>query len=185
MNIKNKNLIKQQYDYSCGAASLATLFTYYLNTKVDENDVLDYIFEKKNLEKKKQQKIEISFLDLANFSESKGFKALALGLDFDTLLQIKIPVILYLMTRKSPHFSVFIGTDKKFIYLVDPSLGNIKIRIQKFKEMFAQRDTKKHSGSILAILPKDEGSKTRLKEPPKNHEEIFQEAIKNQMIHPF
>lgn len=41
--IKDKNLTKQQYDYSCGSASLSTILTYYYNQNVSEKDILDFL----------------------------------------------------------------------------------------------------------------------------------------------
>ena len=55
--------------------------------------------------------------------------------------------------RKNKHFTVFKGIDERYVYLADPSFGNSKIKISKFKEMFYQRDDLKHPGKLLAILP--------------------------------
>ena len=43
--------------------------------------------------------------------------------------------------------------DDRYVYLADPSFGNSKIKISKFKEMFYQRDDLKHPRKLLAILP--------------------------------
>lgn len=172
--LKSKNLIKQQYDFSCGAASLATLLTYYLDEKTSEKEILDFLFPDI---KDFTQKQEISFLDLANFSKSKGFKALGLSIDFSTLLEVKVPVIVYLLTRKNQHFSVFIGADKNFIYLADPSFGNIKIKYKKFKEMFTPKEKQ---GKVLAIFPKTKIKEIMLDSKKSNH---INENIKNKMIY--
>ena len=37
---RDAGVVKQGYDFSCGAASLATLLTYGLNDAVDENALL-------------------------------------------------------------------------------------------------------------------------------------------------
>ena len=36
ISIKNKNLVRQQHDYSCGSASLSTILTYYYNQNISE-----------------------------------------------------------------------------------------------------------------------------------------------------
>src|SRR5437764_6580719 len=38
--LRDAGVVKQRYDYSCGAASLATLLTYGLNDRVDEDGLL-------------------------------------------------------------------------------------------------------------------------------------------------
>lgn len=43
--------------------------------------------------------------------------------------------------------------DKYYVYLADPSFGNIKVSIEKFKEMFYQREDLDYPGKLLAIVP--------------------------------
>ncbi len=40
VEIRNKNLVKQDTDYSCGAASIATVLSNYYNIKTTEKEVL-------------------------------------------------------------------------------------------------------------------------------------------------
>ncbi len=148
IEIKNKNLTRQKYDYSCGSASLSTILKYYYNLDIGEKDILNSILEAKGINKKKLEELEeedfsLSFLDLANYSNQKGFKSIGLALDFESLSKLKAPVILYVKIRKNEHY----------VYLADPSFGNIKVRIQKFKEMFYQREDLNYPGKLLAIVP--------------------------------
>lgn len=164
--IKDKNLTKQQYDYSCGSASLSTILTYYYNQNVSEKDILDFLLLNKGIDINKKEEIEtneqlresvsFSFSDLALFAQNKGFKAVGLALDLDALSTLKAPVIIYVNVRDKEHFSVYKGKDSQFVYLADLSLGNIKVSIAKFVEMFYQREDLTHPGKILAILPAQE-----------------------------
>jgi uncharacterized protein len=43
--------------------------------------------------------------------------------------------------------------DKNYVYLADPSFGNIKVKKAKFQEMFYQRDDLKYPEKILVIVP--------------------------------
>lgn len=161
--IKDRNLTKQQYDYSCGSASLSTILTYYYSQDISEKDILDFLLTHKGIDVNKKEEIEsnealresvsFSFSDLALFAQSKGFKAVGLALDLDALSTLKAPVIIYVNVRDMEHFSVYKGKDSQFVYLADPSLGNIKVSIGKFVEMFYQREDLTHPGKILAILP--------------------------------
>jgi len=158
IEFKNENLIRQDYDYSCGASSLATIMKYYYDQNVTEKVILDEILSNKGLNKDNMKDLEekdmsLSFLDLSKYVETKKFKAIGLAIDFDGLENLKIPVILYVKIRKNEHFTVFKGIDEDYVYLADPSFGNTKVKISKFKEMFLQRDDDKYGGKILAILP--------------------------------
>jgi len=158
IEFKNENLTRQDYDYSCGASSLATVMKYYYDQNTTEKGILDEILSSKGLNKDNMKDLEekdmsLSFLDLSKYVETKKFKAIGLAIDFDGLENLKIPVILYVKIRKNEHFTVFKGIDEDYVYLADPSFGNTKVKISKFKEMFLQRDDDKYGGKILAILP--------------------------------
>jgi len=158
IEFKNENLTRQEYDYSCGSASLSTILKYYYDLDIGEKEILDDILESKGYDISKKEQLEeedmsLSFLDLANYSKEKGFKAFGLALDLNELQKLKAPVILFVKIRKSEHFTIFKNMDKNYVYLADPSFGNIKVKISKFKEMFYQREDLKYPGKMLAIVP--------------------------------
>ncbi|RDU71927.1 peptidase C39 [Helicobacter aurati] len=163
--IRDGNLIKQKYDYSCGSASLATILNYYYHFEIGEKEILDSILLSKGIDSSKKEEIEndeelrkeanLSFLDLANYAQKKGMKALGLALTLESLAKLKAPVIIYVKIRDNEHFTVYKGIDKHFVYLADPSFGNIKVSLKKFQEMFYQRKDLHYPGKILAITPGD------------------------------
>ncbi len=162
IEFKNENLVRQEYDYSCGSATLATILKYYYGFQVEEKDVLDDILKSKGFDVSKKILLEsgetnLSFFDLSEFSQRKGFKAIGLAIDMDSLKNLKVPVILFVKVRKDEHFTVYKSMDENYVYLADPSFGNIKVSISKFKEMFFQREDLKHPGKILAIVPLQNG----------------------------
>jgi predicted double-glycine peptidase len=158
MDFKNQNVVKQKHDYSCGSASLATILRYFYNLNISERDILKEVIS--NKKGKIYKNIGLSFFELGEFVKRRGFKAIGLALNIDSLKNLKIPVIIYVKIRRDTHFTVFRGVDRKFVYLADPSLGNIKVRLSKFKEMFYGVDELKYRGKILAILPKNRDIKT-------------------------
>lgn len=161
--IRDSNLTKQKYDYSCGAASLSTILTYYYNIHVSERDILDFMLKDKGIDVNKKVEIEwnddlrnkasTSFLDLSKYANSQGLKALGLALDMESLGKLKVPAILYVRARNNDHFSVYRGMDDLFVYLADPSFGNIKVSRGKFREMFYQRNDATHPGKLLVFIP--------------------------------
>ena len=90
LELRDTNLIRQQYDYSCGAASLASILKFYYGEDVSELDILKWSIQEKgiDLEPKEQEDKNIarlSFLELTRFAELLGYKARGLALDFATL----------------------------------------------------------------------------------------------------
>ncbi len=169
IEFKNENLTRQNYDYSCGSASLSTILKYYYDQNISEKDILDEVLKSRGFDSKDKKKFEdsdmsLSFFDLAEFSKKKGFKAVGLALDMKALSKLKAPVILFVKIRKDEHFTIFKNMDKNYVYLADPSFGNIKVKISKFKEMFYQREDLKYPGKILAIVPTTKKQKERIKQ---------------------
>ena len=144
IELRDENLTRQKYDYSCGAASLSSVMSYFYGVKVSEREI--------EVDNELREKAHLSFSDLALFAQSKGFRTQGLALDFETLTKLQIPVIIYVNVRDMEHFSVYKGADSHYVYLADPSLGNIKVSKGKFLEMFYQRDDLTYPGKILAIL---------------------------------
>ena len=169
IEFKNENLTRQNYDYSCGSASLSTILKYYYNLDISEKEILDTILESKGLQKEDKKEFEdgdmtLSFFDLAKYTKDKGFKAIGLALDLESLKKLKAPVILFVKIRKSEHFTIYKNMDKNYVYLADPNFGNIKVRISKFQEMFYQREDLKYPGKILAIIPVSNNQKENIEQ---------------------
>ncbi len=101
----------------------------------------------------------LSFLDLRHFAATKGFRAIGVALDLMALQKLKIPAILYVKVRDNEHFTVLKAIDDSYAYLADPSFGNTKVKLSKFKEMFYQRDDLKYPGKALLVLPVDRSTK--------------------------
>lgn len=161
IEIKNAHLVKQEYDFSCGAAAVATILKYFFNEDISEKEVLDFVLKKKGIDKSDKEKLEekeikLSFYDLKEFVEIKNYKALGLALNLETLKKLKVPAIIFLTIRKKEHFSVYKGMDEKFIYLADPSFGNMRVTYGKFKEMFYSKEVKSPHGKIFVFTPTDE-----------------------------
>lgn len=153
-DVKERNLVYQQRDYSCGAASLATIFNYYLGIPVQELEIIETIL---NSAPNIQQIIErkgFSLLDLKRFAESRGFRVVGYRLDFEDLTQLGVPVIVPIIPQGFRHFVVFRGADKDRVYLADPARGNISEPIGQFKE-----DWYNFQNVALVINPPD-GAKT-------------------------
>ncbi len=156
---RNKNLTRQNFDYSCGSAALSTIFSYYYDKNITENDILIDIANSIGLYIEKldvKKKSSISFADLTEYVQRSKFRAIGIAVGFDEILNLKIPAIIFVKIRNQEHFTALKSSDETNVYLADPTFGNISVSHSKFKEMFFQRAGFDDQGKILIILPKKE-----------------------------
>lgn len=169
LEIKNAGIVKQKKDFSCGSGALATILKHYYNEEIKEADILNWVFERKNVGADSNnafdQKVNISFYDLKRFAQKKGYEATGIALSANALKNLKHPVIIYLDIRGTEHFSVFKGVSDKFVHLADPTFGNIKMRAHRFKKCFDTRDDRSLQGKILGILGDSEINRDFLEIP--------------------
>ena len=186
---KNSHLVRQKHDYSCGSASLATLLRYYYHRHVSEKQILEAIKRAKGITDAnlkamiKEGKAGLSFLDLSNYAQTLGFRSIAMALDMEALSQLKLPVIIYLVSHDLGHFSVYKGMDAQYVYLADPSFGNTAMRRAKFEKLFYQRKDNEYPGKILAFLPESETVKPDelFMELPK-HKHVVYDTIRSRLV---
>lgn len=148
--IQKKNVVKQNVDYSCGSASLATILTYFYDQPTTEAQVI------KDLALNKQM---ASFQDLANVSQKYGFIGKGIATNYDSLKKIKIPAIVYLNHNRTDHFSVLRAIDDTHVYLADPSWGNRTLTRKQFEKIWNTRNDSQYQGKVLLILPTDDKQK--------------------------
>ncbi|MBR9878390.1 MAG: C39 family peptidase [Gammaproteobacteria bacterium] len=118
-----ENLVEQRTDFSCGAASLATLLKYaYQRPDTTEHDVLAGMLEVADLELVQQQ--GFSLLDLKNYVETLGLRGRGYEVDAETLDDVSIPVIVLLDLNGYKHFVVMKKASADRVYIGDPALGN-------------------------------------------------------------
>lgn len=126
----------QERDYSCGAASMTSIFNFYLNDPITEIEVIQGLLDlakKKGTLEKIIKRRGFTLLDLKRFAESKGFKTSAFKLEYDDLVELGEPALVPIIPNGYKHFVVFRGADDHFVYLADPSYGNLTQPIEDFK----------------------------------------------------
>lgn len=142
---RDADIVKQDLDYSCGAASVATLLNHFYGQKLTEEEVL---------KKFDKEQMRASFEDMQNIMPELGFEAKGYALSFKQLTKLKIPVIVYLKYRKNDHFSVLRGINNHTVLLADPSLGHISMSKAQFLNAWQTRNGDL-AGKVLAVLPKN------------------------------
>lgn len=136
LDLRGEHVVIQHRDFSCGASSLATILRYYLGEEVHELDVINGLLEvakEHGTLKKIIERRGFSLLDLKGYAEALGYKSAGYRLDYKDLVDLDMPAIVPIIPNGYKHFVVFRGADKNFVYLADPSFGNLVESVAQFK----------------------------------------------------
>jgi predicted double-glycine peptidase len=132
--LRFKQVVRQGYDVSCGAAALATLLKYYYGMDVGEKQIIEEIFANSTDEQK--QKINaygFSMLELKHYGESLGFVGGGFKLDsVEKLAKLRVPALTLITVRGYKHFVVLKGLYRGQVYIADPAFGNRSRPLERF-----------------------------------------------------
>ena len=155
-DLRDRNVVKQRFDFSCGAAALATLLRYGFGQSVTEAQIMVALFDLPTEdEKADRRRTGFSLLDMQRVARTQGYEAEGFRLEPKQLSMIDGPVIVYIEPRGYKHFAVLSGVRGDRVYLADPSLGNIRMPLHAFLDRWLQDDNK---GIVFAVEPKSGGS---------------------------
>jgi uncharacterized protein len=142
--LRDKNVVKQRFDYSCGSGALATLMQIGFGDQVSESKIIELILAHKSPEEKQDiEKNGYSLLDLKRAAEQMGYVTAVYKLQLAHLRQMQGPVLIYIEHHGLKHFAVFKGIKGDRVYLADPARGNTRMSIYRFEPEWP--------GYILAI----------------------------------
>lgn len=117
------DLIEQETDFSCGAASVATILKYaYGWSEVNEEAVLEGMLQVADPEEVASR--GFSLLDMRNYVNEIGLRGRGYEVESSALDDIAIPVIVLLDLDGYKHFVVLRKASDDRIYVGDPALGN-------------------------------------------------------------
>lgn len=144
--IKNQRVIRQSYEESCGASSLATLLNILNQSNFTELEML------KTMSESKLNTDMVSFTDLKAAVQKLGFKANSYSLDREILNQlVKIPMLVKIENDpRFPHFVVIINHKGNYLQIFDPNYGEY---ISSKKEFYSIWDRDKKGGYALIVAP--------------------------------
>jgi predicted double-glycine peptidase len=148
LEMRQKNVVVQQWDTSCGAAALATLLKYQHGLAVSEKQIAEAMLRKGDPLKVKVRG-GFSLLDLKRYADARGLEGVGyrqLGLDD---LVAMAPAIVPIMTRGYPHFVVVRGRAGDKLLIADPAYGNRTMDVEAFQSAW--------TGSIGFIVRRRDG----------------------------
>lgn len=132
-----RTTIKQQNDFSCGSAALATLLTYHYGKNVSEQDVFRAMFEKGDQAKIRRD--GFSLFDIKNYLENNGFRADGFEANLDLLAKAKVPAIVLIQENGYNHFVVVKGLRDNSVLIGDPSSGTRIMPRAEFEAVWKER----------------------------------------------
>ena len=120
--IRFGNVILQQWDLSCGAAALATLFTFDMGDPVSEREVATAMLHETDPIRVRTRG-GFSLLNMQEFAQSRGYTADGYGnLTLDDLRAL-LPAIVPLELHGYEHFVVVRAVGGDQIFFADPAYG--------------------------------------------------------------
>jgi uncharacterized protein len=137
VTLRNRNIVMQQRDFSCGAACLATICRYYWGDDVTENMVLeqlDTLLTAKETEDRIKNGLAMS--DLRRAAVKLGYQSVVGTTTFAKLGEMKVPAIVGIQPMGHKHFVVLKGTFGDWVYLADPIRGNIRMPAWEFVQQW-------------------------------------------------
>lgn len=116
-----KTVIRQQYDFSCGAAAVASLLTYHYGRPTKEQDVFRVMWQ--NGDQASIRRLGFSLLDMKAYLATRGLRADGFRISLDQLRKAGIPAITLISIKGYRHFVVVKGMRDDKILVGDPALG--------------------------------------------------------------
>ena len=160
--IKNERVIRQTYEQSCGASSLATLLNILDDIKFDELKLLK-IMSGQNL-----YTDMVSFADLNDAVKKLDYESNSYQINrenFDKL--VNIPMLVKIEDDpRFPHFVVIINHKGNYLQILDPSHGEY---ISSKSQFFSIWDRYNKGGYVLIVAPKKDLKPFKLNTPKSLH----------------
>jgi uncharacterized protein len=154
--MKFDGLVRQQTDFSCGAAALATLFKYGMGKDTTEQHVLVNMLKTADADLVKEK--GFSLLDMKRYVTAVGLKGEGFEVPYSALQQLKVPAIVLLNIKNYKHFVVIRKAQEDTVQVADPALGKRVISRAAFNKAW--------NGIVFVVLGADYDPRTTLLNPP-------------------
>ena len=129
--------LRQQYDFSCGSAALATLLTHHYQHPVTEQLVFERMFVRGD--QARIRKEGFSLLDMQRFLAERGFRADGFQLPLQKLIEAQVPAIVLVSDKGYHHFVVIKGAAGGRVLIGDPSSGARTLTQAAFEAIWSNR----------------------------------------------
>jgi len=149
-DIPFRTVVRQQYDYSCGSAAIATLLRFHYGVDVREAQVFQAMYAVGDQAHIRQ--VGFSMLDMKRYLERRGFQADGLRLSLDRLANLNLPAIALVTRGSYRHFVVVKGIRNGRVLVGDPTFGLQTYSRADFETIW--------NGVVLAVRHAPDGAQT-------------------------
>ncbi len=129
--------LRQQYDFSCGSAALATLLTHHYGRRVDEAQVFQHMFERGDQARIRRE--GFSMLDMKRYLDAAGFRAEGVRASLEQLAKADVPAIALIKENGYAHFVVVKGLRGEQVLIGDPAQGTRVLARADFERFWTNR----------------------------------------------
>jgi predicted double-glycine peptidase len=130
-----RTVVRQQYDYSCGSAALATLLHFHYGRPVREAEIFTAMF--KAGDQTKIRKVGFSLLDMKRYLKAAGYESDGYEISLDDFAKMSTPGIALIKTGAYRHFVVVKGVEGQDVLVGDPALGLKVYNRKQFQAMWS------------------------------------------------
>lgn len=138
-----RSVVRQQYDFSCGSAAVATLLTYHYRRPTPERVAFAQMW--KAGDQPLIRKVGFSMFDMKSYLNNVGLDAAGYRLGIEGLRKMERPGIVLLDLNGFKHFVVVKGVRGDRVLVGDPMLGLNEYAVSDFMKLW--------NGIALVVRP--------------------------------
>ena len=179
-----ENVVKQNYDYSCGSAALATLLNYSLGENLTEKQVIHGMLRHGDTYQIKKLRA-FSLYDMQRLCNVLGYDAQGYRASLEELKNPEYwPSIIPIAFYGYRHFVVFKGIYNNHAFVADPFKGNSSYPMSEFETMWHDHImfiVSKGPSPKNGVAGKTGGARLRLTEKDLSY--VREDTAKDIMLH--
>ena len=135
--LRFRSTLRQQFDFSCGSAAVATLLTHHYGHPVTEQLVFEQMYLRGN--QPKIRKEGFSLLDMQGYLARLGYRADGFQQPLDKLVQAGLPAIVLVTEKGYQHFVVVKGLSAERVLIGDPAAGTRAMTRARFEAIWPSK----------------------------------------------
>jgi predicted double-glycine peptidase len=154
-DIPFRSVVRQQHDFSCGSAALATLLTYHYGRPTTEAEAFTLMYDQGD--QAKIRRVGFSMLDMKRFLAAHDLASDGFRMSLDELRRSGAPAVVLIDLGRYRHFVVVKGVSDDSVLVGDPALGLRIFRRADFQRMW--------NGVAFALYEPKDGRHPRFNDP--------------------
>lgn len=137
-----RSIVRQQYDFSCGSAAVATLLSYHYDRRTAEPEPFAWMW--RNGDQDTIRRVGFSMFEMRAYLASLGYRAEGFRLTLDQLRNLRRPSIALINSDGFRHFIVIKGVRGDRVLVGDSVRGLNEYSLADFGAMW--------NGIVLSVI---------------------------------